>query len=309
MPRYLHTLALLCLAHAGLAQNKPEDIEVMPGVTMVELDCATNTLSRAIPYDAPFGLILKNPPKDVTTATFYFGKADAQSKLPAQPVMTYNKSGEAFYLAFPKSREFFGKDGRYLEPNTVYYLKIDFGMEDPLTKKPVLVSSLPRSVFTRTRMGDYFKADFGFGYAPNTQAVTGNTSVHLYLKPINRDADLGKLNGFGKHVLLRSSFFFGLSPLTIASSTEMPIVKLTPVGNFIYGFGWRSPFYGYGGGGGKARTFLQPMRLTFGEVVFKQNNANPLVESVSVKQAFYIGLTYDLSLAGLFGHISKLTEP
>jgi hypothetical protein len=173
--------------------------------------------------------------------------------------------------------------------------------------------TIEKSVTAYSKFSDYAKVDFGPGYSAIVKGVFAATGLHLSLAPVNREADLGYLatqgtRGLIKQFPLRASFYMGLSPLMVSSKTESAVKNLTGTGNVVYGFGWRSPFYGYRDAS-RARAFLQPMRLVAGWIVFNQNNANPLVPGTRVKQTFYAGITYDVNLNALFGPIGKIFKP
>lgn len=199
----------------------------------------------------------------------------------------------------------FYESTQFFKPNRTYVMRVVF-----FDKQGKYLTHLSRSNHIRTKFGDYMKSDFGFGYVNMfNPGVIGFASAHVHLYPINYDADLGKIKSLYKQASMRLSGFFGISPLTIYSNTQQPIVPLTKTGNFVYGLGIRSPLYGYYGQHRVLRAILQPMRLTIGNVVFTQNNASPLISTPEYKQALYFGISYDLTLSTLFSPITKLTTP
>jgi hypothetical protein len=164
---------------------------------------------------------------------------------------------------------------------------------------------------TSSKFGDHVKTDFGIGYAPVPKALFGFTTVNLYLTPINDETDLQLITNVRRNVFLRTSFFFGIAPLTLSSDTKQPIKNRYSLGNFMFGVAIRSPFYGcYTPFNNKVgQKLLQPMRLKFGYLLFKQANANPLIVKDEDKKAFFLGLSYDFNIAALLGPVAKIIQP
>lgn len=160
---------------------------------------------------------------------------------------------------------------------------------------------------TETGLSDHIKLDFGIGHAFKPVATIGVVTAHFYLVAINNDTDLiDDRISIGRHILLRSSVFGGISPLTFNSDTRQELKKLTGIGNVVYGIGIRSPFYGpWLDTGNFGRIAFQPMRLNLGVLRFSQEDANPLIATNRSKSALYASITYDFNLATLFGPIFK----
>ena len=296
---------LLVLLYCNPSFAQPDFV---PGATTVRLSAKTLDLSSDFPYDNPFVLLVYDIPPKTEKAILYFVEG---FNIPAHmdSLNTFNRFGDAFYMIIEFSKLFRDEHGhpvrgKYLSPNTAYTFKIVF-----LDSNNSTISSIQRSNYTRTKLGDYIKPDFGFGYSPHINGTFGFTDAHIYLAAINNDADLGKLKGIGKQILLRTSFYFGISPLTIYYVTKQPINKLTGAGNFVYGVGVRSPFYGWCGENRVSRTILQPMRIVVGEMVFSQNKPDPLVTQSRVKQTFYLGISWDFIIKSLVDPVTKLYLP
>jgi hypothetical protein len=87
------------------------------------------------------------------------------------------------------------------------------------------------------------------------------------------------------------------------------------LGNPIFGIGYRSPFYGYWRKTPKYHrksiglALFQPIRLTFGEMLFKQADKNPLIPKDRYKLTPYIGISLNASIASILGPIGKLLAP
>jgi len=296
-------LFILSLSHQRFTQAQ----DYVPGATNVTFSWKTYALSSDLPFDNPFVLIVKDAPAKSMKARLFFTEG---SNLDSQKYFKdyYRSRDSSYHMVIFGFDECFSPKmkGKFLSPNKTYSFRLIFydseGIEIP-------GSQTDRSTITRIKLSDYIKLDFGFAYSPHICALFGFTSAHIYFTAINQDADLGKIRDFRRQVALRTSFFFGISPLTIYSDTKQPIDKFTSAGNFIYGIGFRSPLYGYSSGSWVARSFLQPMRLVAGNMVFRQNDANPLVVQNHIKQSFFMGISFDINIGSLFNVISKLYTP
>ena len=332
MNNVLITLIFFALS-LGNSYAQPNATDFASGATNVNLDASTLAMSD-FPFDNPAIITINNLPKlkdkngkDVVIKyarmmvveglSLSFDRNNAKSDsaiIVSNPDGTkpvrWARQGDAFYMivlynqVYNNKIETFYKKSQYFKSNTTYVIRVSFYDEND-----VFVTGILRSNYTRTKIGDYLKTDFGFARVPNINGTVGFTSVHFHFAAINYDADLGKIKSFTKEVPMRLSVFFGISPLTIYSDTKVPVTKLSAAGNFIYGIGIRSPFYGWYGEHRIPRMLLQPMRLNIGNMVFTQANASPLISTPVYVQAWYIGLSYDFTLLGLFGPISKLVSP
>lgn len=202
----------------------------------------------------------------------------------------------------------FGPDS-YLKPNRDYCLLVRRSMDEN-TPDPFQQTV---SVHTASKFSDYVKLDFGVGVAPQpgVNVLFGSIAVHGYAIPINNNTDLAEGFGLGKQLLLRTSLFVGIAPITFSSGTKQEIKPLTGVGNLVVGVGFRGP--GYWPGKNKAadrrvrgKFILQAMRLNAGWLIYSQSAANPVDPGKRTKYTPYVSLTYDLSLTSLLGPIAKL---
>ena len=211
--------------------------------------------------------------------------------------------GNNFTLVFTS----YAYKGHMLLPNHTYTLKL----EAKDSKGNLLPDySFIYGFYTQTQAGEFAQVDFGLGYAPHLKSLIGFSTVNFYFTAINSDADLQEIHGFERNFFLRFSVFMGIAPLTLSQATAEPIVNRFSLGNFVFGAAIRSPFYGYYTTESRVgEELLQPMRLTIGEMLFKQNSANPLITTPQNKGAVYIGLSYDLSLSSILGPIGKLLSP
>jgi hypothetical protein len=328
------------------SKSQSNAADFVPGASTVKLDASTLDMGD-LPFDNPGVIQIINIPKIKDLVADPTGKTDiainqAQVMIVEGNSITHDgansdsakiynsgasvsrpvfwkRFGDAFYIVivydqvWNKEKRCFYKKNQFFKPNTTYVLRIVFyktiKSKDGKSDSAKYITAIERSNHIRTKFGDYLKADFGFAHVPNINGTIGFTSVHVHFAPVNYDADLGKIASFSKELPMRLSAFFGISPLTIYSDTKVPITKLSAAGNFIYGIGLRSPFYGWYGEHRIPRTILQPMRLDFGNMVFTQSNASPLITTPVYLQSWYIGMSYDFTLLGLFGPISKLVSP
>jgi hypothetical protein len=163
---------------------------------------------------------------------------------------------------------------------------------------------------TPSTLADYFQLDFGLGYAFKPQAVVGFVSLHAYAAPINKETNLADNISTGQQFLKRMSIFLCLVPLTIHSQVKSEIKQANGIGNFGFGVGYRSPFYGrkdllesapkFG------RRILQPMRLNFGWMHYVQADANPMISKNKSKWTPFLNVTFDFNISAIFGPVAKI---
>ena len=199
--------------------------------------------------------------------------------------------------------------GDFLLPDREYTLKVTATVRGDTGANNF---SFTYGFITSSKFGDHVKLDFGLGYAPLPKAWFGFTTVNLYLTPINDETDLMLIKSFRRNVFLRTSFFFGVSPFNFNSDTKQPIKNKYGVGNFVYGVAIRSPLYGSHTPFFTSKVgqkLLQPMRLKFGYFLFKQANANALINADLNKRAVFYGVSYDLNISTLLGPVAKFISP
>jgi hypothetical protein len=273
--------------------------------TAVSVDLEKHTIGD-IPFDKPFYFVGEIKEKsNIHSITFEIAKGRS-SKAEFKTIEKVNPgSNNQFIVLFlPGILE---KD--FLLPDREYTLRIISMNENEQELKEY---SFTYGFLTSSKFGDHTKLDFGVGYAPIPKAFFGYTSVNIYLTPINDETNLQRITSFKRNVFLRMSFFMGISIINFSSDTKQPIKNKYGAGNFVFGIGIRSPFYGcytkffHNKVGQK---LLQPMRLTVGKFLFKQANANPLIPDDVNKNAVYIGLTYDINIASILGPIGKIIAP
>lgn len=193
----------------------------------------------------------------------------------------------------------------FLLPNHGYAIRIT---AYDAAGNPIPRYSFTHGFLTKTKIGDHTKLDFGLLYSPKPKIVAGYTSLNIYFTAINDETNLIDIHSVGRNILLRTSIFLGISPLQLHSDPAIQIKNKYGIGNFVYGIAFRAPFYwsGMGTTNRVAQELLQPMRLSFGQILFKQANENLLITKDKDKSTFFVGLSYDFNIASLIGPLSKL---
>lgn len=172
---------------------------------------------------------------------------------------------------------------------------------------------------TASKFGDFIKLDFGVGYSSPIKAVIGTASIHIYAKPTNEFVNLAERFPFTQQLLMRTSLFIGIAPITLTSSTKQAITPFSAVGNLVFGLGYRAPtFYpkhkyktdknssALSPQGVYRKDFNQALRINLGFVVFKQANPSPLIDNPLTLIEPYVSITYDTSLKGVLAPIALL---
>jgi hypothetical protein len=271
-----------------------------PGIASnITVDFTKNTFTPVIPYDKPFN-ISGTVPKDVTSIELYIKEGYFPSAAPLEA--TYRKSR---WTLSPNQTTFTLIVVAPLKANKHY------SFEFVCYTNKAVTSDFRLPIITTTAIGDQVKWDIGLLYSPSPQAISGQVAAHLFLVPVNDDADIAALKGFKDNFLHRFSPYFGLSVLNFYSDTKQPMKNFVGIGNFVYGVSVHSPFYGcyLFSNNQIARKVLQPMYINFGELMFKQADANPLIVKDRNKSSFYVGLSYDFNFSSLFGPLTKLFVP
>ncbi len=309
-------LRTLCIAGFSILSNFisfGQSIPPPPVARAVDVDLANLQVKTKLPFDAPFVLVV-TPAKDIESIRLVSIveqggrdivpaslKAVATQPQPSSTVFVGEKLGLMFTPIAGASRP---ADGSYALPNRSYVITMTAVLKDHSSRTFVV------EAFSDASLSDNVKLDFGVGYAPSPKAVIGLTSVHFYATPINEDADLASKNiSLARRFLTRTSFFVGLSPITLSENDAQPIKAKYKLGSLIYGIGYRAPFYGAWLNNNRfGRTFLQPMRLNAGILNFTQTNANPAIGGDAKKHTFFMALTFDLNISTVLGPIAKIFQ-
>ncbi|HEY4147271.1 MAG TPA: hypothetical protein VGM41_00010 [Chitinophagaceae bacterium] len=291
-------LLFICLRNSG----QP----VAPALaTPVTVDLVKQTLTD-IPFDKPF-YFLGDATNAVGVQTIIFEiKRGRGSKGVYIPIGTSTVRGsQQFICLFLHGT--LGID--FLLPDHEYTIRI--------TSQNAAGANLPDYSFEyglliTSKFGDHTKLDFGIGWAPSPNALFGYTSVNIYFTPINDETNLKEIQSLSRNLFLRTSLFMGISPILFSSDTKQPIKNKYGAGNFVFGIGIRSPFYGrytpwFRGKVGQK--LLQPMRISIGEFLYKQANANSVINADVNKHSPFVAITYDWNIATLLGPVGKIFSP
>ncbi|WP_375437296.1 hypothetical protein [uncultured Hymenobacter sp.] len=308
-------ILILLFLRTACCQSIPPPVVARP----VEVDLSNLEVKNKLPFDAPFVVITTPTDKldELKISNIQEGAGSSVGSnlmVPGMTIKWSRKTSEPLNGKYDTERAslyYTTINGEYARPNRLYIITIE-GYKDGK-----LVRSFELEAYTETTLEDNVKLDFGVGYAPKPRAIFGLSSVHLHATAINEDTDLvvDKLSVV-RQFLVRTSFFIGLSPITFSERTEQPIKERYALGNFVYGVGFRSPFYGKWMKWSRVakknpdfgRMFLQPMRLNIGVLNFSQANQNPAITKDVNKRAMFVSLTYDLHIAAILGPIGKILQ-
>lgn len=265
--------------------------------TMVTLNPLTGIVSGDVPFDYPFVFTgeLKKTGINKIELRLSNNVCGCNSTHTVSTWERTTKDEDAFKLTW-----FSVGCITFLQPFRKYDFSVVVTDSTGHSREPVSFRVIPR-----TGVANHAKLDFGLGYAFAPKALVAVTTVHFYFTALNDDTDLKHIHGI-RSFFLRTSLFVGISPLTLASDTEQPMQGRYSVGSLVFGIGIRSPLYPLMGNGPVARALLQPMRIHFGEMLYRQADANPAIPLSRNKLSPYIGLTYDLNLSSVLGPVGKL---
>lgn len=301
---------ILQLNIPSLAQTSPSF------ATAIAIDLEKHTIGD-VPFDKPFYFSGSLPDvatikqvkielcsgRNLTSATLYkVASMTNATGFPGKTVVTLPVTSQNIKQIDPSLD--------FLLPNYEYTFRVTVtNTGDTLVQK----YSFDWAFYPKTKIGDYTKLDFGIAYAPRIKAAIGVTNVHFYFTPTNDETDLAQIKNVTRNIFLRASLFLGISPVTFSSDTKQPIKNDLGVGNICFGIGIRAPFYwSFLQSNRKDRNnkvgheLLQPMRLIFGELLFKQADPHLLIAKDKRKFAPFVGISYDLNIASILGPIGKL---
>jgi hypothetical protein len=136
----------------------------------------------------------------------------------------------------------------------------------------------------------HVSADAGFAAASEVDEILPYAGANIYFRPINKDVPLGELSRTG---ILTWQHRWSLTLGMTVSSIEKTKVRTDLFSNkaLVVGFG---------------RRMTDVVRLSFGVVVFKEKDANPVIQADSVAATPYIGVSWDLNLARNFPGLSGI---
>jgi hypothetical protein len=133
----------------------------------------------------------------------------------------------------------------------------------------------------------YIGTDFGVGYAANVDKPFLYLGANFYRVPVNKAEE--QLPYFGRDVFWkRASALVGL---TTSGFDGNNIKNLFGAGNVMVGAGWR---------------FNKYMKASGGAVIFKQKDANPVIDKDHFKATPFGSISFDVDLKQFLGGVSKL---
>ncbi|WPU91694.1 hypothetical protein SNE25_20455 [Mucilaginibacter sabulilitoris] len=292
-------LALMFVSIRLFAQPAaPSDAKI------ITVDLTKNSFSQAIPYDKPLNLIGVLPDDKVTELKLYikpgnFGSDDYIAKEYLQ--CTWEKK---LSPNFTLPVDVIYDTKKYMEADHYYALEI-IGKDG----NGKVLLDFRYIINTISAPGDQIKMDFGILYASGPKMLSGEIAAHLYAVPVNDEADPVNFKGLSQNIFKRTSIYFGLSVAKFKSDTRQDTKNLVGIGNLVYGLSIHSPLYGWYGRHQVLRRLLQPMYFNFGQILFKQADANPLIVKDRNKTAFYVGVSYDFNFTALIAPLTKLFTP
>ena len=134
----------------------------------------------------------------------------------------------------------------------------------------------------------YVSADAGLVAAPELDAVVSYVGVNLYLRPVNKNAPLRQLGGFGKTFSRRFAFTLGLTVQSLADDGD----GNGPTRQDL--FGNQSMLIGAG------LRITDMIRLGGGALVFKKDDPSPLITKFETAVSYYLTVSFDLNVARAF---------
>lgn len=292
------TLLILTIPCVSPAQGP----DTPPGATGINFNYDKYEFKGDFPFDRPFYIRIDKPPKGADSVAFFLSSTRNHAA-----TFSFISGSKLFHDSFflPFNAPLFGN--RLLLPDHDYTARLVF--YDASGQMLPGIEPIEFGFTTATKFANYTAADFGFSYVSDLKAAVGFATVHVYLTALNPETDLMEIRGFSRNFFLRTSFFAGAATLPLNPGADANVKELLGIGNFVYGIGFRSPFYGpwLPWLRNKAgRIFLQPMRLNAGEILYQQLDENNILNR---EHSFYVGVSYDLNISKLFGSISKLTSP
>jgi hypothetical protein len=151
--------------------------------------------------------------------------------------------------------------------------------------------SVSLSVTPGASFRNHIDADVGALHSFNAGYTGLVTNVHLYAYPLNKNEDLSDrpaIEQLGK----RFSVFLGLAVQELNSDADVD--KFLPLGNPVVGVGLR----GFPG--------IEALRVNTGIMLFKQDDANPLVTKERLKYDPFVSVTADIEFKTLLGPLANL---
>jgi len=144
------------------------------------------------------------------------------------------------------------------------------------------------SVFAEIHAKDYFSLDFGVGYSWQINSTFLYTGVNIYLVPVNKNASYPLFKNKGYGIPRRASLLLGVTNTKIGEGNSE---NLFANNNLLAGIGLR---------------INRSFKINFGELLYRQANKNPLIETKKTKLAFFASGSFDIDFLKILGKLGSL---
>jgi hypothetical protein len=289
----------------------PKPIGAPPTECQLWVRRAPASPSETPPPDKP-----TDPPKKATRNALV---SDAQFVFELEPLLQNRR----FALSFQVAR---APEGGYLPSEVVNAVGMPVicgyvAAARPLPLDPTAVGLSPHAILTDTLTmfvttdapyQSYFDSDAGGLYAYRARFAGAAAGVHIYARPITADEDLARrgLTSW-EEIGRRLSLHLGFAFQEVGTSSN--VSAATTAGSPFVGVGLRGPFYWTAPDTSVRdsqrrqwqRRLLQGMRVSVGNVWFKQKDPNPLVAQTHTRRDVYTSFTLDIALRDLISPIAR----
>ena len=113
-------------------------------------------------------------------------------------------------------------------------------------------------------------------------------STNIYFHPVNKNAPLSTLGGFGKTFSRRFALTFALTASSISDDSEAAGMMRDDL------FASQSLLVGAG------LQVTDSMRLSAGAIVFKRDDPSPLIDNPELNFSYYLTFSFDMDVVSLF---------
>jgi hypothetical protein len=138
-----------------------------------------------------------------------------------------------------------------------------------------------------TRQNNYISVDGGLVWAPELDEIVPYLGTNFYLRPVNKQAPLSTLGGFGATFTRRFAFTLALTGSSIADQSAAGVTRDDLFGNqsLLLGAGLR---------------VTDSTRLGAGAIVFQRDDPSPLIADQELYASWYLTLSFDIDAVSLF---------
>jgi hypothetical protein len=139
-----------------------------------------------------------------------------------------------------------------------------------------------------TQQRNYISADAGFVWAPELDELVPYLGTNLYFRPVNKNAPLATLGGFGETFTRRFALTFALTASSISDDGDAAGTMRDDL------FASQSLLVGAG------LRVTDSMRLGAGAIVFKRDDPSPLIDDPELNFSYYLAFSFDMDVVSLF---------